>query len=95
MNKYITKINNIDVTFTLSDKKGKKLKASFINPKTGKENNIYFGDPKYKHYYDRTHLLNKDLNHYDKKRRELYRQRHKNDNLTSLSPGFFSWYFLW
>jgi hypothetical protein len=35
------------------------------------------------------------LNHYDKKRRDLYRSRHKNDKLNEYSPGWFSYYWLW
>lgn len=95
MDKYIININNVIVTFTKSDKPTKKLKATFKDPKTNRLKNIHFGASGYQHYFDRTHLLDKKLNHLDLKRRDAYRKRHRGDNLTSLSPGFFSWFFLW
>lgn len=32
---------------------------------------------------------------YAKKRRSLYRQRHKGENLKMNSPGYFAWHLLW
>jgi len=95
MKEYTELLKGVYVKFTPSKIKNKKLKATFINPKTGKINNIHFGDSRYQHYYDKTGLLDKKYNHLDNKRRELYKQRHKNDNLNELSPGFFSMYILW
>ena len=83
--------------YWLSDKAGKKLKT-FINGQW-----IYFGDPKYEHYFDRTGLLDKSLNHLDKKRRAGYRARaskivNGNGSLTVNdinSPNYHSFHILW
>ena len=49
----------------------------------------------YEQYDDRIGYY-KQYNHYDLKRRERYRLRHKNDKINDpTSSGFFSWWFLW
>lgn len=49
----------------------------------------------YEQYEDKIGYY-KDYNHYDIKRRNNYRSRHKNDNLDDItSAGFFSRYLLW
>jgi hypothetical protein len=73
----------------------KKLKATYTNKQTGKENTILFGAKGYEHYKDKTGLLDPKLNHEDKKRRDNYRSRHKNDNLNKPSAGLLSWHLLW
>lgn len=56
---------------------------------------LSFGDSRYKQFYDKIGQY-KHLNHYDKKRQELYRLRHKNDYINDITkPGFWSYYFLW
>ena len=60
-------------------------------------NNKYitsFGDNSYMQYYDRIGYYS-GFDHLDPKRRNAYRQRHKNDNLTEPSAGYFSYYYLW
>lgn len=53
-----------------------------------------FGDNRYQHYFDKLGYYS-NLNHNDKKRRDAYRARHKNDKLNELSAGYFSWHYLW
>jgi hypothetical protein len=54
-----------------------------------------FGQLPYEHYEDKIGYY-RDLNHYDKKRRDNYRTRHRHDNLDDISSaGFWSYYFLW
>jgi hypothetical protein len=55
--------------YRLSNKKGKKLMV-VVNGKT-----IHFGDKAFQHYYDKTGLLPKNLNHLDDKRRANYLKR--------------------
>ena len=56
---------------------------------------IKFGDKRYMHYYDKLKFYS-SLNHNSKKRRELYRIRHKNDKINDPEhSGFYSWHFLW
>jgi hypothetical protein len=73
----------------------KKLKATYMNKTTGRENTILFGAKNYEHYYDKSGLLPKSLNHLDKDRRRNYRSRHRNDNLDRPSAGLLSWTILW
>jgi hypothetical protein len=56
-------------TYSLSDKKNKKLKV-VVDGKT-----IHFGDPNYQNYQDRTGLLPKSQIHGDDKRRLAYLNR--------------------
>lgn len=56
--------------YELSDKKDKKLMVIVNNKK------IHFGQKGYSHFFDRSGLLNKSLNHKDEKRRKAYRKRH-------------------
>lgn len=92
---FIWEHDGIEYTITKSDKEHKKLQAEFVNPKTGNVNTIHFGQDGASHYFDKTGLLPKKLNHLDKKRRELYRARHKNDKLNEPSAGLLSWHLLW
>ena len=63
----MVKINGFD--YQLSQRKNKKLKV-FVNGKW-----LHFGDKRYDHYYDKTGLLPKSMNHKDEKRRHNYLQR--------------------
>lgn len=91
----MVKINNIE--YQLSEKKNKKLKA-YVNSSW-----VHFGQKGYEHFFDKTGLLPKDLNHKDEKRRELYLKRaskikDKEGNLTAndkTSPNWFSINILW
>jgi hypothetical protein len=65
---------------------------------------IDFGDIRYQHYQDKTPLkLYANLDHNDKKRRDLYRKRaskitDKNGNLTyknKETANYFSYKYLW
>jgi len=92
--------DGIEYTIKLSNRPEKKLMGTFINPETKRENNIYFGGIRpngqpYEHFYDRTGLLKKDLNHLDEERRQRYRDSHKNDNLDKPSSGLLSMNLLW
>lgn len=50
----------------------------------------------YEQYNDNLIGYYKQYNHYDLKRRQRYRNRHKKDPYHILNtPAFFSWYFLW
>jgi hypothetical protein len=55
--------------YFVSEKTNKKLKVK-VNNKW-----IHFGDNRYEHYYDKTGLLDKALNHGDDLRRKRYLQR--------------------
>ena len=57
--------------YQLSTKKNKKLMV-VVNNKT-----IHFGDIRYEHFKDSTNLLDKKLNHRDKKRQASYLKRAK------------------
>ena len=58
---------------------------------------VPFGDNRYENYQDLTGLnLYPELIHGDKKRRKLYRARHKKDlKANHYSPGYFSYNVLW
>lgn len=83
--------------YELSDKKDKKLMVIVNNKK------IHFGQKGYEHFFDKTRLLNKSLNHKDEKRRERYLKRSKGikdkkGNLTYKNPesaNFHSIKILW
>lgn len=83
--------------YELSERKDKKLKA-----KVG-DKWVHFGATGYSHFFDKTKLLNKDLNHLDEKRRANYRKRHKEillkDGRKAISdpkqPAYHSYYILW
>ena len=71
-----------------SSKKGKKFDALFTYVMDGKkkEKTVSFGSAGMSDY----------TIHKDKARRELYRARHRNDNINDpMSPGALSWYLLW
>ena len=83
--------------YELSKNKNKKLMVVVNNKK------IHFGDIRYEHYYDKTELLNKKLNHNDKKRQTNYLKRSKGiinkkgelTYLNPLSPNYHSIRVLW
>jgi hypothetical protein len=72
----------MDIKITNSDKLDKKYKATYINPETGRENNVYFGDSNYEDY----------TQHHDDNRKEQYLNRHRRD---SKLPGLLSRELLW
>jgi len=83
--------------YELSEKKNKKLKVK-VNNKY-----IHFGQSGYEHFFDKTGLLNKKLNHKDKERRSRYLKRskaikNKKGELTANnpeSPNYHSIRILW
>ena len=86
--------NGVDYTIKKSDRPDKKLMAVYT--KNGKPTKIYFGDPNFQHYFDKTGLLPKELNHNDKERRRLYRARHEPiTNFKEPSASLLSWHILW
>ena len=75
------------VSITQSDRDGKKLKAVFEDPTTGRKKTTHFGAAGMDDY-TKTH---------DKDQRDRYRSRHAKD-LASGDPtraGFLSYYVLW
>ena len=84
-----------------SDKKGKKL-MTIVNV-DGKNKTIHFGSSDMEHYFDKTGLLDKKLNHKDDKRRKNYLSRsggikNKKGQLTKDdvgSPNFHARKILW
>lgn len=80
-----------------SEKPNKKLKVK-VNDKW-----VHFGNSNYQHFFDKTGLLDKDLNHLDNDRRRRYLKRASkivdgDGNLTlndKNSPNFWSIRILW
>lgn len=57
---------------------------------------VQFGHIREKHYQDRTPLkLFTFRDHNDKKLRAAYREKHWKENTTPLTPGWFSYKYLW
>jgi hypothetical protein len=53
------------------------------------------GEP-YEQYEDLVSDFYSDYNHFDPKRRKLYRMRHRKDNINDpTSAGYFAWHYLW
>lgn len=84
--------------------KNKKYTVIIYNRNGKKEKTVNFGDKRYEQYEDITPLrLYTKLDHLDKKRRKLYRERHskiKNNKgelvyQKEFTPSWFSWLFLW
>ena len=76
--------------------KDKKYRATFINPKTKRINNIEFGASNYQQFKDSTPLkLYKDKNHNDIERKNKYYKRHGSDEGIFLSKDWFSKKILW
>jgi hypothetical protein len=74
----------------------KKLKATYKNRTTGRQNTILFGAKGYEHFRDITGILPKSQEHNDAKRRKQYINRHKNnENWNKPSAGLLSRYILW
>lgn len=80
-----------------SKRKNAKYDAVLQNKKTKKTYKVPFGDNRYENYRDLTGLnFYPHLLHGDKKRRKLYRARHKKDIKAGYySPGYFSYFVLW
>ena len=91
----MVKIGSYD--YQLSNNKNKKLMVVVDNKK------IHFGDIRYQHFKDKTGLLDKKLNHNDKKRQTNYLKRSKGIKnkkgeltyLNPLSPNYHSIRVLW
>jgi hypothetical protein len=80
-----------------SKTKNKKYDAIIQNKKNKEIKKIPFGDKRYNNYHDKTGLnLYPSLITGDKKRRRLYKLRHKKDVKEGYySPGYFSFNILW
>ena len=73
----------------------KKYMVVFVNEVTGRLNTIHFGAFGY-HDYTILSSIKKHQNVDSKKRKELYKLRHANDNVDDLSyPGCWSMNLLW
>jgi hypothetical protein len=83
--------------FEKSDTLNKKYNAILINTKTKKEIRVPFGDSRYGQFKDSTGLgLFSKNDTLDKKRRDLYRNRHKKDLRDGFySAGYLAWHYLW
>jgi hypothetical protein len=83
--------------YFVSEKANKKLKVK-VNNKW-----IHFGDSDYQHFFDKTGLLDKKMNHLDDNRRQSYLKRaskilDKNGNKTMYdenSPNYYAIKILW
>ena len=80
--------------------KGYKIKVS---TRQNKKYDVYkddkyitsFGDKRYQHYHDKIGHF-RHLDHNNNKRRQLYRIRHKGDNINDPNyAGYWSWNYLW
>ena len=79
-------------TFCKSNRKNKKYSV-YVHELN---KTIHFGDLRYQHYEDKTPLqLYKYLNHYDIRRRELFKKRHDKTRHKMYSPSWFSDIYLW
>jgi hypothetical protein len=75
------------VSITASDKPGKKLKAVFLNPETGRKRTTHFGAAGMDDYTKAPH---------DEAQRTRYRQRHAKDlKGDPTRAGYLSYYVLW
>jgi hypothetical protein len=76
---------------------GNKKYKAILEHKTDKKKrrSVSFGDKRYEQYKDSALGLYSYMDHLDKKRRDNYRTRHKGDNLSAFTPGWFSWHYLW
>lgn len=85
------------IEFRRSTCKHKKYDVFLINKQTRKIYKLSFGDKRYEQFKDSTGLgLYSKLNHGDKRRRSLYRKRHRNTyDPKYYSPAYFSWRYLW
>ena len=78
------------IKFEKSNRKNKKYKAILPNGEA-----VHFGDVNYQQYKDSTPLkLYSNLDHNDKKRREMYYKRHSK-NYAKYSADYFSKKYLW
>jgi hypothetical protein len=70
-----------------SSRQGKKWKAVFLNPVTGRTKTTHFGAAGMEDY----------TQHHDRERRQRYRDRHQKDLETEdpTRAGFLSYYILW
>jgi len=76
----IIKVDGVKITLQQAINKDKKYRATFINPKTKRINNIEFGASNYQQFKDSTPLkLYKDKNHNDIERKNKYYKRHGSD----------------
>ena len=90
------KVNGVQITLEQAKNKDKTYRATLINPKTKRINNIEFGASKYEQFKDSTPLklyLNKDHNNLE--RRKRYYQRHGENKGDFLSKDWFAKKFLW
>jgi uncharacterized protein (DUF927 family) len=85
------------VKFRKSTRKNKKYDVIIENISNKKQISVSFGDNRYKNYHDKTGLnMYPNLIHGDKKKRRLYKLRHKTYIRPGyFSPGYFSFYYLW
>lgn len=82
--------------FEKSNTKNKMYDAILFNVKTKRKKKIPFGDNKMENYRDITGLhLYPHLIHNDKRRRKLFRSRHRKNSKFKFSSAYFSYYYLW
>jgi len=91
--KFHRRLDGIDF-YAPSTQKDKKYDAYIYNSVTDKIYKISFGNILYDQYKDKIGYYS-DNDHHDEKRRKAYQIRHQNDKLSSFSPGYLSYYYLW
>jgi len=83
------------VKFEKSKVKQKKYTVYLRHRETLKIYKLHFGDSRYEQYFDKLGRFS-HLDHLDKKRRKLYRLRHRHTYDPKIySSSWFSWRFLW
>lgn len=96
MDKFI-KLDNKLYLIKPSKKENKKYDVYIVLNKNplDKKYIVSFGQKGMEQYKDKFGFY-KHLDHNDKKRKDAYRARHKNDNINDPNfAGYWSWNFLW
>ena len=82
----------------VGDYKGYKIYISNKYPKKYyaivNQKKVYFGDIRYQHFFDKMGVYS-FLNHYDKKRRKLFKIRHEKNRHKKGTAAWFSDQILW
>lgn len=80
--------------FRQSQTKGKKIDAILQDKKTKRQKIVPFGQKGSETYQNKTGV-SIDSIHSDPVRRARYRARHKGEELSKWSSGWFAWTYLW
>lgn len=83
------------VKFEKSHLPSKKYNAILEHKTTKRQKRVPFGAKGYEQYKDKALGLYKSVDHLNAKRRQLYRNRHRGEELFKFSSGYFAWKYLW